>query len=193
MCGTLTALRSSTSYFHLKGMLDGRMSNDSVGTILGPRKRLTVLFSSDLLGVIATYLLRIIRPVLCGGYRALQVTRLSPPGRPPFSRRETLAVYSRSGCPDPTSLEPVIMSPCLIPNLKEQMCECSWIPAWTNPKTTEHMTAWVSNTDMFRDAQSRSPLSGIDLWPTAGPGTTSNHFLALVAFFVDAASGQETF
>ena len=46
-------------------------------------------------------LLRIIRPVLCGGYRALQVTRWSPPGRPPFFRRETLAVYSRSGCPDP--------------------------------------------------------------------------------------------
>ena len=49
-----------------------------------------------------------------------------------------------------------------------------------------------SNPDGCRDAQSRSPLSGIDLWPTAGPGTTSHHFLALVAFFVDAASGQET-
>ena len=35
-----------------------------------------------------------------------------------------------------------------------------------------------SNPDGCRDAQSRSPLSGIDLWPTAGPGTTSHHFLA---------------
>ena len=43
-----------TSYLHLRGMLDGRVSNDSVGTILGPRKRRTVLFSSDLPGVIAT-------------------------------------------------------------------------------------------------------------------------------------------
>ena len=44
-----------------------------------------------------------------------------------------------------------------------------------------------SNPDGCRDAQSRSPLSGIDLWPTAGP-----HFLALVAFCANSVSGQET-
>ena len=30
----------------------------------------------------------------------------------------------------------------------------SWIPAWANQKMTEHMNAWVSNTDWSGDAQS---------------------------------------
>ena len=65
-------------------------------------------------------------------------------------------------------------------------------PCVDDPKTTEHMNAWVSNTDRFRDAQSRWPLSGIALWPTAGPSTTCQHLLSFDAFSVDLGSRQET-
>ena len=43
-----------------------------------------------------------------------------------------------------------------------------------------------------RDAHSRSPLSGIALWPTAGPSTTSQHLVSSIVFCADLASSQET-
>ena len=65
-------------------------------------------------------------------------------------------------------------------------------PCVDDPKTTECMNAWVWNTDRFRVAQSRWPLSGIALWPSAGPRTTCQHFLSFHAFSVDSGSRQET-
>ena len=49
-----------------------------------------------------------------------------------------------------------------------------------------------SKPDGCRDAQSRSPLSGIDLWPTAGPSTTCQHLVSSIVFCADLASSQET-
>ena len=99
-----------------------------------------------------------------------QKSTIIPLGRPVHRARQTLlgdallCVGLMSGHrdtysdPDPQGRNvPVTLEPCV-----------------DDPKTTECMNAWVWNTDRFRDAQSRWPLSGIALWPSAGPRTTYN-------------------